>query len=588
MVVATHNYLPIVSEVDDDSPSSNVTTNIFVHFADEDDKAMCSKDLPMGRQIKKSSISQMVMVQMLKNGMQPVQKSAADFFFLQILGEGCFSTVYRAREVSSGKEFALKVLNKDLIRRHDKVVSVMREKDIMTSLTYLHGGHPYFVSLYCTFQDHTRLYFAMTYAKNGDLLAYLHRLGSFDGSVTLFYSAELVCAIDVLHKCGIIHRDLKPENILLGENWHIMLSDFGTAKFIDSEKDETDTKSALQEEHHRNRSTFVGTAQYVSPEVLVDGEVGPSCDYWALGAIIFQMVSGLPPFRAINDYHTFQKIQKLDYSFPDGFPDLSKDLVRKFLVFDPSKRLGSEETGGSEAVRSHPYFATVDWDNLITKTPPPFKPYLPASCGEPAFHSDYHFPDDIEPGLDDAAVTRLLGLSLKDFCSSRFVLFINRRRCGFSRIMTNYFSQNKGSSEAEEPESAGLREKKLSIQRKEHKYHRFVEGNLIVKSGLLDKKKGLFARRRMFLLTEGPHIFYVDPISMELKGKIPFCRKLRVEAKNFRTFFVHTPSRTYYLFDPERNALEWCKAIEALREQYLNELPEEPDCLDIKNTKRRR
>ncbi|KAL3983286.1 Protein kinase domain family protein [Acanthocheilonema viteae] len=527
---------------------------------------MCSKDMLVGRQIKKSSISQMVMVQMLKNGMQSVQRSAADFFFLQILGEGCFSTVYRAREVSSGKEFALKVLNKDLIRRHDKVVSVMREKDIMTSLTYLHGGHPYFVSLYCTFQDPTRLYFAMTYAKNGDLLTYLHRLGSFDEDVTLFYSAELVCAIDVLHKCGIIHRDLKPENILLGEDWHIMLSDFGTAKFIDSEKNETDTKSALQEEHHRSRSTFVGTAQYLSPEVLVDGEVGPSCDYWALGAIIFQMVSGLPPFRAINDYHTFQKIQKLDYSFPEGFPDLSKDLVRKLLVFDPNKRLGSEETGGSEAVRSHPYFATVDWNNLITKTPPPFKPYLPASCGEPAFHSDYHFPDNIEPGLDDAAVTRLLGLSLKDFCSS-----------SHNSIL-----------ETEEPESIGLREKKLNIQRREHKYHRFVGGNLIIKSGLLDKKKGLFARRRMFLLTEGPHIFYVDPISMELKGKIPFCRKLRVEAKNFRTFFVHTPSRTYYLFDPERNALEWCKAIEALREQYLNELPEEPDSLENKNTKRRR
>lgn len=99
-----------------------------------------------------------------------------------------------------------------------------------------------------------------------------------------------------------------------------------------------------------------------------------------------------------------------------------------FQVFDPNKRLGSEETGGSVAVRSHPYFATVDWDNLITKMPPPFKPYLPASCGEPAFHSDYHFPDDIEPGLDDAAVTRLLGLSLKDFCSSRFVSFIKGQK----------------------------------------------------------------------------------------------------------------------------------------------------------------
>ncbi|VDN03461.1 unnamed protein product [Thelazia callipaeda] len=468
------------------------------------------------------------MLQMLKNGMRPVKKSAIDFFFLQILGEGSF--IYS--QVFHKRVFEV------------KVVSVMREKDIMTSLTYLHGGHPYFVSLYCTFQDSTRLYFAMTYAKNGDLLTYLHRLGSFDEDVTLFYSAEIVSAIDVLHKCGIIHRDLKPENILLRDNWHIMLSDFGSSKFIDPEKsklnfkvsDEAGTKNDIHEGHYRSRSTFVGTAQYLSPEVLVDGVVGPSCDYWALGAIIFQMVSGLPPFRAINDYHTFQKIQKLDYSFPEGFPELSKDLVP-----DPNQRLGSL------SVRSHPYFATVDWENLITRTPPPFKPYIPASSGEPAFHSDYDFPSDIEPGLDDAAVTRLLGLSLRDFNSSRLEW------------------------KAKKPESYESHQNKLSMQRKEHKYHSFVEDNLIVKSGLLDKKKGLFARRRMFLLTEGPNIYYVDPISMELKGKIPFCRKLRVEAKNFRTFFVHTPTRTYYLFDPERNAMEWCKAIEALREQYLHE-----------------
>lgn len=93
-------------------------------------------------------------------------------------------------------------------------------------------------------------------------------------------------------------------------------------------------------------------------------------------------------------------------------------------MLEPNKRLGSEEMGGGAAVRSHPYFATVDWENLTKKTPPTFKPYLPASCGEPAFHSDYHIPEDIEPGLDDAALTRLMGLSLKDFVSSEFVLFI--------------------------------------------------------------------------------------------------------------------------------------------------------------------
>ncbi|VDN17981.1 unnamed protein product [Gongylonema pulchrum] len=507
-------------------------------------QAVNGKEAQVKRQTQKLSIAQTVLLQMKKNGMQPVEKRAEDFYFLRPLGEGAFSTVFLVREVRSGKEYAVKVLTKSLIYRLDKVTSVMREKDVMTSLTYIHGSHELFVSLYCTFQDASRLYIAMTYAENGDLMQYLQRLGSFDEEVTLFYTAEIVIALDFLHRCGIIHRDVKPENVLLRKNWHIMLSDFGSAKFTDPEKNEPEVKCTVQSDQQRSRSTFVGTAQYVSPEVLVDGEIGPSCDYWALGAMIFQMVSGMAPFRSINDYHTFQKIQRLEYTFPEGFPDLPRDLVEKFLVLEPVNRLGSEEMGGSAAVRSHPYFATIDWNNLTKKTPPAFKPYVPASSGEPAFHSNYHIPENIEPGLDDAAVTRLMGLSLRDFVPT--------------------------------DQPTETREQKLITQRREHKYHRFVEENLIIKSGFLEKKKGLFSRRRMFLLTEGPNIYYVDPLSMELKGKIPFSRQLRVEAKNFRTFFVHTPSRTYYLFDPERNAVEWCNAIEAVREQYLHFLPDEP------------
>lgn len=95
---------------------------------------------------------------------------------------------------------------------------------------------------------------------------------------------------------------------------------------------------------------------------------------------------------------------------------------------------------------------------------------------------------------------------------------------------------------SEELSDETIRQRRLDVQRRDHKFHRFVEDNLILKSGLIDKKKGLFARRRMFLLTEGPRLFYVDPINLELRGEIPFSADLKTEAKNFRTFFVHTVS----------------------------------------------
>ncbi|CAK5046097.1 unnamed protein product [Meloidogyne enterolobii] len=99
---------------------------------------------------------------------------------------------------------------------------------------FFKGGHPFIIRLYCTFQDNDRLYFALAYAKHGELLDWLRRLGSFDEEATLFYASEILCALEFLHKCKIIHRDLKPENILVGKDWHIMLSDFGTSKIINN------------------------------------------------------------------------------------------------------------------------------------------------------------------------------------------------------------------------------------------------------------------------------------------------------------------------------------------------------------------
>uniref|UniRef100_A0A915CND5 3-phosphoinositide-dependent protein kinase 1 n=1 Tax=Ditylenchus dipsaci TaxID=166011 RepID=A0A915CND5_9BILA len=446
----------------------------------------------------------------------------------------------------------------------------------MAALTYAYGGHPFVVKLYCTFQDRERLYFAITYAKHGELLDWLQRLGSFDEAVSLFYAAEILSALEFLHvKCKVIHRDLKPENILVGADWHIMLSDFGTSKVLcgadGQEVEEEEPELSTQEESiasatkpvkSTSRSSFVGTAQYISPEVLKSESVGPECDYWALGAIIFQMISGQPPFRAVNEYQILKKILGLDFQFPDGFPETARDLVTKLLVYKPAERLGSRQTGGIVALKRHNYFKHIDWDNLASRTPPELKPFLPASSGEPAFYSDYRFPENLEPGLNEAALTRLMGLNFGEF---------EFAKQGDSPTLESSSSEVNNIPEDQQQQSLinqQRRAEKLDLQRRTHKFHRFVDDQLILKAGLIDKKKGLFARRRMFLMTEEPKMLYVDPVNMELRGEVPFSSDMRTEAKNFRTFFVHTPNRTYYLFDPERHAKDWCDAIDFVRDNY--------------------
>lgn len=387
----------------------------------------------------------------------------------------------------------------------------MREKEV---LRILGNTCPYFVKLFWTFQDTERLYFVLTYAKNGELLKQIDQHECFSPECARYYSAELVLALEYLHSKGIIHRDLKPENILFDENWHILITDFGSAKIVKPESDKCDNLGDSKQNKRRN--SFVGTAQYVSPEMLKESSSSYSSDLWALGCVIYQMISGRMPFRGATEHLIFQKILNLDYQYPDGFDLSAKDLVQKLLVLIPNKRIGATDEIPYQSIRQHDFFKGINWDDLGTP------PKISDICDTIV---DDLIPHDAEPGLDTEKASRLL----LDLITPLPTL--SRKKSQTNRKITDLTSTE-------------IEQKLLS--QKNNPYNEFVEGNLILKQGLIDKKKGLFPRRRMFLLTLGPHLYYVDPTTMTLKGEIPWSKDLRPEAKTFKIFYVHTVSNMLY------------------------------------------
>lgn len=244
------------------------------------------------------------------------------------VGEGNFSRIARATYTPTGEVFALKIVEKQRVRRlrirHANVLNeIAMEKEVLNRLR-----HPNVVRLFHTFQDAENLYFLLEYLDGGELLDHLVHEGRQIGlheDLARFYIADAVNAVEYLHANGVLHRDLKPENMVVDRTTsHLKLVDFGTAKNL--------VDPAL------NGPNFVGTPEYMAPETIENKEATAASDLWALGCILFQLLTGETPFGAGSAYLTFLKVQNGSFDVPAYVSDSAKDLISKLLQKDPALR----------------------------------------------------------------------------------------------------------------------------------------------------------------------------------------------------------------------------------------------------------
>ncbi|XP_070156774.1 ribosomal protein S6 kinase beta-1 isoform X1 [Polyergus mexicanus] len=284
-----------------------------------------------------------------------------DFELCKVIGKGGYGKVFQVRKVTgndSGTIFAMKVLRKASIIRNQKDTDHTKtERNILESVK-----HPFIVDLKYAFQTGDKLYLILEYMCGGELFRQLDDEGVFLEDAARFYLCEITLALQHLHLQGIIYRDLKPENVLLDSEGHIKLTDFGLCK-------EHIQEGALTH-------TFCGTIEYMAPEILTRNGHGKAVDWWSLGTLMYDMLTGLPPFTSDNRKKTIDKILRGKLILPPYLTPDAKDLLRKLLKRPVAQRLGSGSLDG-EQIKAHKFFKHISWDDVISrKLEPPFKPIL--------------------------------------------------------------------------------------------------------------------------------------------------------------------------------------------------------------------
>ena len=458
-----------------------------------------------------------------------------DFEIISLSGKGAYGTVLKATLKSdpSNKLYAIKVMDIKALSRIKKLYQAYLECDILSQI-----DNPYIVDIIGSFIEHGKIYIVMEYLSKGDFSDFIRLNFPMKIINIKFYTAEIVNFLEYIQSKKIVHRDLKPENIMMNEKWHIQVIDFGTArilgKYFDKENmefkdddtfydisetddlkgnkiainDDDDFDDEIQKKPERRGMTFVGTAEYVSPEVLGDKPAEFGADIWALGIMIYQMFYGKTPFKERTNYLIFRKIEQLKIDFDEDdkiqIPEEAKDLISKILVKDPSKRLGAGPPGSDNDIshlKSHPFFKGISWNNL-------YKLNVPNSEN-------------------------------------------------FDYLLKNQNNQTNDNKKTKEENT------NKNIENKNE------EKEFVLKEGELDKKSPyLHYNKRKVILYSTPKIVYIDPSNNKVKGEIFLDKTVKVNHVNANIFDIISTKRSFRFKTTDGEALIWEKVISDAIKQY--------------------
>ncbi|XP_058737153.1 serine/threonine-protein kinase AtPK2/AtPK19-like [Vicia villosa] len=280
--------------------------------------------------------------------------SIEDFEVLKVVGQGAFAKVYQVRKKGTSEIYAMKVMRKDKIMEKNHAEYMKAEREILTKIE-----HPFVVQLRYSFQTKYRLYLVLDFVNGGHLFFQLYHQGLFREDLARIYAAEIVSAVSHLHSKGIMHRDLKPENILMDVDGHVMLTDFGLAK---------------QFEESTRSNSMCGTLEYMAPEIILGKGHDKAADWWSVGVLLFEMLTGKPPFSGGNREKIQQKIVKDKIKLPGYLSSEAHALLKGLLQKEAPKRLGCGAKGFAE-IKGHKWFKPINWKKLDAREiQPSFRP----------------------------------------------------------------------------------------------------------------------------------------------------------------------------------------------------------------------